>query len=177
MEQFFRKLELLYYKMDKAFNKTAEHYGFKCNGCKDNCCKSFFYHHTFIEKDYLVNKAKEFDHDKKITLKKSAVLYLDTIENKPLCPLNRDELCILYNARPMICRLHGIPHHLNLPGIEIKQNPGCDAGASCFKSASYFSFDRIPFYREMVEIEKEYRQKFDLNGKTKQTIAHMLLDL
>lgn len=163
--------------MDRAFDKAADHYGFQCNGCEDNCCKSFFYHHTFIEKDYLLSKANEFDYDRKISLKKSAALYLDTIKHKPLCPLNKDDLCILYNVRPMICRLHGIPHHLSMPGIETKQNPGCDAGASCFNSTNYFSFDRIPFYKEMTEIEKEYRKKVAVSGKIKQTIAHMLLDL
>lgn len=177
MNRFFKKLDRLYNKMDIAFDKAASHYGFKCNGCEDNCCKSFFYHHTFIEKDYLLSQANEFTPNIKSSLKKSAELYLDNIENKPLCPLNQDGLCSLYKVRPMICRLHGIPHHLNIPGRAIKESPGCDAGASFFNSASYFSFDRIPFYKEMTEIEKEYRHKFALNGKIKQTIAHMLLDL
>ena len=163
--------------MDKAFDKAASHYGFKCNGCEDNCCKSFFYHHTFIEKDYLIYKANEFDKDIKFSLKKSAKLYLDTIENKPLCPLNKENKCTLYNHRPMICRLHGIPHHLNIPGRDTTKHPGCDAGASFFNSTNYFLFDRIPFYKEMAEIEKEYRQKFAKSEKIKQTIAHMLLDL
>ncbi|MCP3901294.1 MAG: hypothetical protein GY707_16435 [Desulfobacteraceae bacterium] len=170
--------------MDKAFDKAALHYDFECNGCEDNCCKSFFYHHTFIEKDYLLNKANDFSHDKQIALKKSAELYLDVIssesiekKNKPVCPLNSDSKCILYNQRPMICRLHGIPHHLNIPGKQISESPGCDAGAPFFNSTNYFSFDRIPFYKEMAEIEKEYREKFVKAGKIKQTIAHMLLDL
>ena len=77
----------------------------------------------------------------------------------------------------MICRLHGIPHHLNIPGKGIKQNPGCDAGEYFFNSTSYFSFDRIPYYKEMAEIEKEYRKTIGRSEKIKQTIAHMLLDL
>ena len=43
--------------------------------------------------------------------------------------------------------------------------------------SSYFPFDRIPFYKEMAKLEKEYRNKFAKSGKIKQTIAHMLLDL
>ncbi len=175
--------------MDKAYDKTASHYGFKCNGCEDNCCKSFFYHHTYIEKDYLLNKANKFSRDKKVSLKKQAEQYLkaialniqDTKNEKPLCPLNKKDKCILYNQRPMICRLHGVPHHLNIPGREIKQNPGCDAGKPFFDSKDYYSFDRIPYYKEMAKIEKEYREVFSKSGvksaKIKQTIAHMLLDL
>ena len=174
--------------MDKAFDKAASHYGFQCNGCEDNCCKSFFYHHTFIEKDFLLSKANDFAHDKKVALKKSAELYLNSVfsennkkEKRPLCPLNKEGLCILYNQRPMICRLHGIPHHLNIPGREIQENPGCDAGTSFFNATTYYSFDRIPYYKEMTEIEIEYRETFSKSnvksGKIKQTIAHMLLDL
>jgi len=170
--------------MDKAFDKAASHYGFKCNGCENNCCKSFFYHHTYIEKDYLLSKANDFTLEEKIALKKSAESYLAIVlsdntelKKKPLCPLNKNEHCSLYKVRPMICRLHGIPHHLSIPGKDITKNPGCDAGASFFNSTSYYSFDRIPYYQEMARIEKEYRQKFAKPGKIKQTIAHMLLDL
>ena len=163
--------------MDKAFDKAASHYGFQCNGCEDNCCKSFFYHHTFIEKDFLLSKANGFTAEQRIELKKTAELYIETLSEKPLCPLNKGEKCILYNQRPMICRLHGIPHHLNIPGKGIKQNPGCDAGEYFFNSTSYFSFDRIPYYKEMAEIEKEYRKTIGRSEKIKQTIAHMLLDL
>jgi Fe-S-cluster containining protein len=184
MKHFNNKLDKLYIKMDKAFETAASHYGFICNGCEDNCCKSFFYHHTFIEKDYLLSIANDFSPDKKIALKKNAEIYLDVIsygntefKEKPLCPLNKNSKCVLYNQRPMICRLHGIPHHLNIPGKDITKNPGCNAGLTFFNSTKYFPFDRIPFYQEMAEIEKEYRQKFTKSGKIKQTIAHMLLDL
>ena len=187
MINFFKKLELLYGKMDKAYNKAASHYGFKCNGCEDNCCKSFFYHHTFVEKDYLLSRVNNLTYEKKESLRKSAALYLQTISinktdtginaKRPLCPLNNDNKCMLYTVRPMICRLHGIPHHLNIPGREIKQNPGCDAGAPFFNSKNYFSFDRIPYYKEMAEIEQEYKKNLGKTEKIKQTVAHMLLDL
>lgn len=170
--------------MDQGYTRAANHYGFQCNGCEDNCCKSFFFHHTFIEKDYLLNQAKKLDQETKKKLKKNAGSYLhktslgtDDLKEKPLCPLNIEEKCILYEQRPMICRLHGIPHHLNIPGREFKTNPGCDAGNSFFNSTDYFSFDRIPYYKEMVEIEKEYKEALGKNEKIKQTIAHMLLDL
>ncbi len=184
MKQYFKRLDKLYNKMDMAYHKAASHYGFACKGCGDNCCRSFFYHHTFIEKDYLFSKANKLKATDKASLQKDAMRYLKAIalENtqgagKPLCPLNKGEQCILYGARPMICRLHGIPHHLGIPGRSINKNPGCDAGTSLFNSASYFSFDRIPFYKELAEIEREYRKKFIKSGKIKQTIAHMLIDL
>ncbi len=170
--------------MDKAFDKAASHYGFKCNGCKDNCCQSYFYHHTFVEKDYLLSKAGKLEADIKLSLTKNAGIYLNiisskthTTKEKPLCPLNKDDKCILYKARPMICRLHGIPHHLSIPGREAIKNPGCNAGNPLFNSTDYLAFDRIPFYKEMAGIEKEYKNSISKTEKIKQTIAHMLLDL
>ncbi len=184
MKEYFEKLNMLYIKMDNAYDEAASHYGFECNGCEDNCCKSFFYHHTYIEKDYLLSKAKDFSHDQRVSLKKSAGLYLDEIsqgsiekKNKPVCPLNSNSKCILYNQRPMICRLHGIPHHLKIPGREIQKSPGCNAGSPLFNLTTYYSFDRIPFYKKMAEIEKEYKNSISKTSKIKQTIAHMLLDL
>ncbi|MCK7466806.1 MAG: YkgJ family cysteine cluster protein [Desulfosudis oleivorans] len=37
-------------------------------------------------------------------------------DTKPMCPLNESGRCGLYAHRPMICRLHGIPHELHPPG-------------------------------------------------------------
>jgi Fe-S-cluster containining protein len=184
MNNSFKKLKLLYNKMDRGYTQAANHYGFLCSGCKDNCCRSFFFHHTFVEKNYLLNQAGKLNQKTKQELKEKAEYYLkkishetDGIKEKPLCPLNIDDKCILYEQRPMICRLHGIPHHLNIPGRAFQENPGCDAGLSFFNTKDYFSFDRVPYYKEMAEIEKEYKQVLGKNKKIKQTIAHMLLDL
>ncbi|MEZ4577213.1 MAG: hypothetical protein R2861_04100 [Desulfobacterales bacterium] len=35
--------------------------------------------------------------------------------SRVMCPLNAGGRCILYSYRPMICRLHGIPHELQHP--------------------------------------------------------------
>ncbi len=177
MEKFFEKLRKLYIKMDKAYEEAASHYGFKCRGCEDNCCRSFFYHHTFIEKDFLLSRAGLLSRDWKKSLKERAELYLNTLNTKPICPLNNDDICVLYDVRPMICRLHGIPHHLNIPGRKTAVNPGCGAGTSLFEAVQYFSFDRVPFYTEMAAIEKEYRKATRKTGKIKETIAHMLSEL
>ena len=47
------ELEALLAKMDHAYRETAKRYGFVCNGCIDSCCRSLFYHHTFLEYFYI----------------------------------------------------------------------------------------------------------------------------
>ena len=40
---------ILFEDMDEAYAALADQLGFHCQGCKDNCCRSLFYHHTLIE--------------------------------------------------------------------------------------------------------------------------------
>jgi hypothetical protein len=92
-----------------------------------------------------------------------------------MCPLNFDELCILYSYRPMICRLHGIPHELQKPG----QNPVCGPGCETFDHRcghkGYFKFDRTPFYRQLAMLEQEVKQALGVTEKFKITIAEMII--
>ena len=169
--------------MDKAWDKTAEHYHFQCNGCEDNCCKSLFIHHTYIEKAYILKGFQTLDNQMKSQVMENAHIYCDKTfsqENeiksiKIMCPLNIEGLCILYDYRPMICRLHGLPHELCKPGFQSVKSPGCDAGKMAFNSKPYFPFDRTPFYQKMAAIEMDFRQTFQKTGKTKKTVAQMLV--
>ena len=49
---FIERLKTLYADMDAAYQAAADHYGFHCDGCLDNCCLTRFYHHTHLE--YLI---------------------------------------------------------------------------------------------------------------------------
>jgi Fe-S-cluster containining protein len=102
---------------------------------------------------------------------------------KPLrimCPLNRNKRCMLYPYRPMICRLHGIPHELQRPGGNLIRNPGCDAFFNQCRQhgkTDYIRFDRTPFYRQMAALEQELRRETGYADKIKLTIAQMLVTI
>ena len=169
--------------MDTAWNKTASMYGFKCTGCSDNCCESEFYHHTYIEKDFILYGFKKMpDSFVKLAMEKAEQVCKTRHEAaskgrsiRIMCPLNTDGLCSIYAHRPMICRLHGIPHELCRPGSPPLKSPGCDAGNHLFDK-NYYRFDRTPFYSRMADIEIKYRKSIGLNGRIRKTIADMLLD-
>lgn len=181
-DRFFAKLEALYSQMDQKWSVAASHYGFVCTGCKDNCCKSLFFHHTFIEEAFLAAGVEALSASVQKDVQKRADAYLETVfntdgsvsEQRPFCPLNIDGLCAVYPNRPMICRLHGLPHHLEQADGRIVKGDGCAEGESFFMSKSYFDFNRTPFYSRMASIELEYRKAKGLSGKIRKTVAHMV---
>jgi len=179
----FKALKDLYTAMDTIWNKVAAAYHFKCTGCEDNCCTALFYHHTHIEKAYLIHGFHGLDQNKKEKILARAKPYCEKTfpqnpEKKALklfCPVNKDGHCLLYPFRPMICRLHGLPHELKTPGGESVKGPGCAAGL--FDAKPYIKFDRTPFYQQMAQIEIRFRQDLNKTGKIKETIAQMLVSL
>jgi hypothetical protein len=92
-----------------------------------------------------------------------------------MCPLNFDARCILYLYRPMICRLHGIPHELKKPGQQGILGSGCETFDRRCGHMRYFQFDRTPFYRDMAKLEQEVRQALDFYGKFRMSVAQMIL--
>jgi Fe-S-cluster containining protein len=129
------RLEILFDEMDRAYAQVSDRYGFQCNGCSDNCCLTRFYHHTLLEYLYLVEGIRSLEPDRRRSIRKAALaantrMYEADQRGETLhimCPLNRDGQCVAYPYRPMICRLHGIPHELHRPGGKIIKNPGCDS--------------------------------------------------
>ena len=182
------RLATLFGEMDRAYSDVADRYGFQCKGCADNCCMTRFHHHTLLEYLYLLEGVRAFDPDLRRSLLKQArtvAARMDAADRRgePLrimCPLNQDGRCMAYDRRPMICRLHGIPHELHRPGGPVIKNPGCDAFFDqCRDSGAtaYIRFDRTPFYRQMAMLEKELRQETGYTQKIKFTIARMLVTL
>jgi Fe-S-cluster containining protein len=182
------RLESLFNEMDRAYAAVADRYGFRCNGCTDNCCLTRFFHHTLLEYLYLMEGVQGLAPDARhaIIAKARAVNDAMAAENadngahRSMCPLNNDGRCALYPYRPMICRLHGIPHELHRPGGEVVKQPGCDAFfAHCRHSGkdAYIPFDRTPFYRQMAMLEKELRFTTGYTDKIKLSIAQMLVTI
>ena len=127
------QLETLYAEMDTAYDAAAAGYGFNCRGCEDSCCRSRFYHHTLVEAAGLLRGYIELPGKQREEIAARARDYccaLQTSEqhNRPLdrlCPLNVDTRCLLYRQRPMICRLHGIPHTMRHPTRGLITGTGC----------------------------------------------------
>lgn len=177
----FKSLVSLYELMDHTWDKVAALHHFTCNGCEDNCCRSLFFHHTHIEKAYLLHGFQELTvHKRKKILDRAKTYCQETFSHsseikskKIYCPANEAGLCLLYRYRPMICRLHGLPHELNRPGSGPVRGEGCDAGR--FDDKTYVKFDRTPFYQQMGQIEMVFRRDKNIFSKIKETVAQMLV--
>ncbi|MDD9302814.1 MAG: hypothetical protein HUK40_10975 [Desulfobacter sp.] len=187
MPNHFHQLSDLFSTMDHAWDKISAQYQFQCQGCKDNCCFSLFYHHTHVEKAYLLhgfNTLVPEDQKEILTQAKSyckSTFFKDenTCKKAPEsqkipCPLLLDGKCRLYKFRPMICRMHGLPHEIHKPGVPVIKGPGCSAGQ--FDTKPYVPFDRTPFYRQMAKVEMDYRYATGKTQKIKLTIAQMLVN-
>lgn len=179
---FLGKLKNIYTKMDTAYSKASDHYGFECKGCRDNCCLTRFFHHTFLEYEYikkgfslLDDKIKEDAKNKAAEVcRKTLEIQEKNGEIRLMCPLNKNGLCLIYEYRPMICRLHGIAHELRRPGQKPAYGPGCREFTNQTKAMNYFRFDRTPFYIEMSGLENELKKSAGINEKIKMTIAEMI---
>jgi Fe-S-cluster containining protein len=179
---FIDQLKQIYAAMDRAYNTAAGHYGFACAGCGDNCCRPRFYHHTVIEYTYMIEGLKTLTPLKQDEVRSRAMIAVDKVARSDsngesvrlMCPLNFDERCILYPYRPMICRLHGIPHELKKPGQKTIYAPGCETFDHQWGRIGYFEFDRTPFYRELANLEQQVKQALGISGKFKMTVAEMI---
>ncbi|WP_321495355.1 YkgJ family cysteine cluster protein [uncultured Desulfobacter sp.] len=184
--EYFLPLTQLYHDMDCAWDQVAKRYGFQCNGCEDNCCLSLFFHHTHAEVSFLqfgfqTLPVKDQEHVLALSREYCRQTFEQPAENhnrptsrKLPCPLLKTDRCSLYHFRPMICRLHGLPHELHKPGFNVIKGPGCDAGK--FDTRTYIPFDRTPFYKQMAVIEMNFRQQTGKTEKIKKTIAQILAD-
>jgi Fe-S-cluster containining protein len=178
---FLDRLQSIYGSMGDRYEQVADYYGFACRGCKDNCCRTRFYHYTLVEYLYLhqgyalldKNKQGEIGH-RALTVQTNQSAAGDGGGNlRQMCPLNANALCLLYEHRPMICRLHGIPYELRKPGQETMQGSGCLPFMEQYAEKEPMPFDRTPLYAEMANLEKALRQAIDFTGRLKMTIADM----
>jgi Fe-S-cluster containining protein len=183
LASFFDRLKSIFTAMDRQYAEIAGHYGFQCNGCEDNCCRTRFYHHTYLEYLYIHSGFNNLAIQTKQEILSRAG---DVCRNndmadekhttaRAMCPLNFDGLCSLYNYRPMICRLHGIPHEIRKPGQNIVRGPGCGMFAVHCSDKRYRKFDRTPIYFAMAKLESELKQALGLTSKIKLTIAEMIM--
>lgn len=182
-EVWLEPLESVFREMDTAYDQVAGGYGFTCSGCEESCCYTRFYHHTLLEYLYLIRGVSQL---KPETLKEVESRAAEVVEQtadaekkgelpRIMCPVNQGGRCLIYQHRPMVCRLHGISHELRKPGQEPVRGSGCNEFSELTESMEYIPFDRTPFYIEMARLEGEIRNHSGFAHKLRHTIAEMIL--
>jgi Fe-S-cluster containining protein len=179
------KLGALFNSMDAGYDEVAGRHGFACCGCEDNCCRTRFYHHTLLEYLAIYQGYTRLAPQERERVYARAMAYCRRHADadaagtrvKPWCPLNDKGRCLVYDLRPMICRLHGIPHMLRQPGGRTVQGPGCEYLMSRHPTEGQAPLDRTPFYRKMSGLEKTFRTELNVTVKFKRTIAEMILSI
>lgn len=178
------KVRELFSLIEAAYDDVASKYGFTCEGCEENCCVSRFHHHTFAEYYYLLEGLRSAEpalREEIISRSREAVSEYEKSEETGefppvMCPVNVNGLCGLREHRPIICRLHGMPHVFRMPTGELVTGLPCGKFQRLFTEYDY-KIDRTPFYRALAEIERGLRQEHKLAGRYKKTTAHMILDM
>ena len=184
---FWEKLRNLFASMDEKYANVAAQYGFVCDGCDENCCMTRFHHHTLLEFFHLKRAIEELAGDFRMRLAEKAkgvvAAHAEADQKKEavriMCPLNFEGRCIVYENRPMICRLHGIPSEWRPPGrpngTGLVVMPGCDAFSRQCESMNYRPFDRTPFYLQLSALEKDFKNRVGCGRKIKMTVAQIVL--
>lgn len=172
--------------MDRAYSGAAAVYGFQCPGCAENCCEERFFHYTLVEHAYFMKGFYSLSgvYRSLIFQKAGDVLGRYAAQDqrpgmRVMCPLNFNGLCSLYEYRPMICRLHGIPHRMKKEDGPEQGFPGCHEFETHIAPGKREDavFDRTEFYSAMAAIEIDLRRTLDFRGSYKKTVAAMIADM
>jgi len=162
-DELMLPIEELYRRIDSSYGQAAEQVGFSCQRCDgEKCCTVDLTLHTCVETAYLRHGVELLvPHRRREVIQRSAVV-LAAKEADPVgpayrnapCVLNVDGLCSIYDYRPMICRLAGIPHVFRRPDGSTLEAGGCPRyEAEILPAFPHLRIDRTPFYRDMAEIE------------------------
>ncbi len=183
------ELQEIYQGMEKDYDRVARQLSFGCSGCPDNCCDSYFLHHTYAEWAYLWLGFRQLAPVKQqeILTRSAAVVlaYEQALRQgerpQVICPLNDEGLCTLYSYRLLVCRTHGVPASMVRPDGQHLTFPGCfrcqeivdDLRA---QRVEIPLVERTPLLHRLAMLEKALlkgdRQRYP---KVKLTIAEMLV--
>lgn len=183
-----RRLRELYARMDQAYQASAQAIGLSCDNCADSCCETLFRHHTYLEWTDLSQGLAALPAARQQELRESAEAYLRLHQNalpgctpRVPCPLCMEQggalACGLYEHRPMICRLHGVPNVLLRPGGQQTAFPGCDRAQELAKTCPPALLDRTPLLGELAKLEMDLlgRERMGRLPRVNITIAEMIL--
>ncbi len=182
------RLEDIYDRLQQEYQRVAQALDFSCTGCPDNCCDSYFQHHTYTEWAYLRLGLRRLELEQQQALTARARMYLDQCEQdlaagrRPqiMCPLNENGRCLVYHNRLLVCRTHGVPATLTLPDGRTFPFPGCFRCQEIVESRNEKEVpepvDRTSLLKKLALLEKELLETHhNLLPKIKITIAEMLV--
>jgi hypothetical protein len=184
------KVRDIYAEMESGYDKVARELKFSCDGCSDNCCDSYFLHHTYTEWGYLWIGFRAESKEKQKEIMARSVQYIADCEKaeaagerpQVMCPLNENGRCILYTHRLMVCRTHGVPASMRRPDGQMLNFPGCFRCQKIVKKKFVHDsqapqVERTPLLQRLVAVERELMgEKIHLYPRVKLTIAQMLVN-
>lgn len=182
------ELEEIYRQLQLDYERVAGELNFFCTGCPDNCCDSYFLHHTYAEWAYLWMGLRQLEPARREELVRRSQDWLAQCEeasrkgDRPqvMCPLNDQGLCALYTHRLLVCRTHGVPASLTRPDGQTMRFPGCfrcqEIVGGRFPEGGPPQVERTPLLRRFALLENRLLEnKRHLVPKVKMTIAEMLV--
>jgi len=163
VEDILHRLVRLYQRMDEAYADAAGAASLSCTGCDGvQCCTVDLTVHTFAEMALLQEGFQSLPFDLRCEIKDRARRVVcsrdrshasDEYRNA-VCVANFDGACILYDYRPRICRLAGVPYQAVRPDGTVIRGPGCTRFKDAIaKAHPELLIDRSDFYRGMADIE------------------------
>jgi hypothetical protein len=184
-----QRLVRVYQEMETEYDRIASLLDFSCQGCPDNCCDSYFEHHTYVEWAYLWLGFDKLPPERQQEIQQRARMYDEAcseslakgLRPQVMCPLNEQGLCTLYQYRLLVCRTHGVPASMTRPDGRKLEFPGCFrcqelVGSFASDEKAVPRMERTPLFREMALLENDlFEGKRHLYPKIKMTIAQMLL--
>jgi hypothetical protein len=187
-EQQEKELEAIYDKLQQEYERVAGILDFSCSGCPDNCCDSYFLHHTYAEWAHLWLGVRQLEPERQQTLIARATAYVKECERelaagrRPqiMCPLNEAGRCVLYKYRLLVCRTHGVPANMTRPDSRTLRFPGCfrcqEIVETRYEQVPPPYVERTPLLRKLALLENELLEnKRHLVPKVNITIAEMLM--
>jgi hypothetical protein len=184
-----RSMRQIYEEMEREYEQVAAQLQFSCDGCPDNCCDSYFQHHTFVEWGYLWLGFRQLPETRQAEILERSRLYNTACEQtlarnerpQVMCPLNENGRCILYTHRLMVCRTHGVPATMQRPDGKRLDFPGCFGCQELVKKTFAHESDlpraeRTLLLRKLAMLENELMGgQRHLYPRIKLTIAQMLV--
>lgn len=188
-DHLIEKLEEIYQGLQHEYDRVARDLRFSCNGCPDNCCDSYFLHHTYIEWAFLWIGFRRLEGNRQNALLNHSRTWLKDCEKalaigarpQVMCPLNNNGLCMLYEHRLLVCRTHGVPARMTRPDGQELQFPGCFRCQEIVveeyqeQQAPYVA--RTPLLYALAALENQLLGgRRHLYPKVRMTIAEMLVN-
>jgi hypothetical protein len=188
--QLSKEIAEIYQVMQEEYDRLAEEVELTCQGCPDNCCDSYFLHHTYSEWAYLWQGIRQLDDQSierivaraKDYIEQSAQPLAEGKHPQIMCPLNDNGLCSLYHHRMLVCRMHGIPAALTRPDGQSMRFPGCFRCQEVVKEKYVRekdapAMDRTLLFRRLAALESRLMgERRHLYARVKKTIADMIVE-